>query len=170
MRNADGPMSTPRRPPPRSRGTPIRCTGFIAGILFRPEAGSRKPDVCVGAEPVENPPGDGPRLSNAIGDSDGAEAAAGAEEPWMRVEPRLDGTNTCAVADHILWALARPARHPRSHRVTRDPEHLAEIVCHQPRQSGVVVPVEPIGVAAPAEESSKQHVTGRRAPRPLRRH
>src|SRR5437762_13602340 len=29
MRNADGPMSTPRRPPPRSRGTPIKCTGFI---------------------------------------------------------------------------------------------------------------------------------------------
>ena len=26
MRTADGPMSTPRRPPPRSSGTPMMCT------------------------------------------------------------------------------------------------------------------------------------------------
>ena len=29
MRNADGPMSTPRRPPPRSSGTPMMWTDFI---------------------------------------------------------------------------------------------------------------------------------------------
>ena len=29
MRMADGPMSTPRRPPPRSRGTPMMWTAFI---------------------------------------------------------------------------------------------------------------------------------------------
>jgi hypothetical protein len=29
MRSADGPMSTPRRFPPRSSGTPMMCTGFI---------------------------------------------------------------------------------------------------------------------------------------------
>ena len=29
MRNADGPMSTPRRPPPRSSGTPMMWTGRI---------------------------------------------------------------------------------------------------------------------------------------------
>ena len=29
IRSADGPMSTPRRPPPRSSGTPMMWTGFI---------------------------------------------------------------------------------------------------------------------------------------------
>src|SRR3954469_3010460 len=33
MRKADGPMSTPRRPPPRSSGTPMMWTGFTSAQL-----------------------------------------------------------------------------------------------------------------------------------------
>src|SRR2546423_13845598 len=33
MRKADGPMSAPSRPPPRSRGTPMMWTAFITANL-----------------------------------------------------------------------------------------------------------------------------------------
>ena len=35
MRNADGPMSTPRRPPPRSSGTPMMCADFTCPAALR---------------------------------------------------------------------------------------------------------------------------------------
>ena len=35
-RNADGPMSTPRRPAPRSRGTPMTVTLFLLVVISRP--------------------------------------------------------------------------------------------------------------------------------------
>ena len=51
MRNADGPMSTPRRAPPRSRGTPMMWTGFIL-ILYDTDMPSPDGETIVVKSPM----------------------------------------------------------------------------------------------------------------------
>src|SRR5262245_15038420 len=120
MRKADGPMSTPRRPPPRSRGTPMMWTDFIKLKLK-----SQKAKVKVLLFTFNFPSGregGGAAVRNAVGNTCAAEAATGDIQTGVAGQSGFDGGHTLQVTDLVLRVRALPAVDPRQQRWGADPE------------------------------------------------
>jgi hypothetical protein len=97
-------------------------------------------------------------IGDAVGDADRAEAAAGDEETAVRREPVLDRREPLTVANLVLRAVAGPAEDAREERRARDAQECTELALRR-RDERVVTLLEALGIAAAAEEASKERVT-----------
>src|SRR5581483_813625 len=122
MRKADGPMSTPRRLPPRSRGTPIRWTERIRVVNPRIFSYSNSPD----AQEAGGRRRGGPPVGDAVGDAGAAEAAAGHVHAGVARDGAVDRRHAIEVPDFVLRVGARPPEDPREQRLPGDAEQGRE--------------------------------------------
>src|SRR3954467_2771186 len=117
MRNADGPMSTPRRLPPRSSGTPMMWTDLSAipppGEEFRDRAAR------------------GATVGDAVRNADAAESAAGDEQAAVFRQRAVDRLHARQMTDVVLRVGAFPAVHPREQRRRGDTENRRDRIERQ---------------------------------------
>src|ERR1051325_6501746 len=154
MRKADGPMSTPRRLPPRSSGTPMTWTVLATATLP--------------GEPFGDCAAGGAAVGDAVGDADTAESAAGHEESRVPRQRALDRLHTIEVPDVVLRVGAIPPVDAREERWTGDAQQRRDCL-QRPIDEFAVGALQRARIARAADEGPQQDLVVRGAVRPLRR-
>ena len=182
IRNAEGPMSTPRRPAPRSSGTPMMWTGFTRGDCgstpcHRPAtnaaalAATSRPSVMQSGMPIARNPAAGqedprecrvpvPRCAQAA--RDGPPRTAGSD-----ASIDTTGRRGAGLRSRAAWsALHAPSRSVRRHRGRDDGGR----VHHRETRGSACVPPA-IGLATSTRPTCRRAAPGapfvaRRSPTP----
>ena len=154
-------MSTPRRLPPRSSGTPMMWTDFM-GSRFLPRGCDFRPQI---ARDLRSR---GATVADAVGNADASKAAAGHEQTRMLLQCLVERAQSRKVPNVVLRGRSFPSVHAAEKRIAGDAEERPKCRNGQGGQLRIRFGQRP-GVAGTADEGSQQHASLRRATGPLRR-